>query len=119
MSDIEAKLASAVTDSDAREAISAALLHTYGESIIPAPEIKIALAILSGPSVGWIGVGVLMTDAEFNWEVSKRGHDQRTTAELWRPVKVASDTRPWHFHAFAKRPDCALVLAALRAKAPA
>lgn len=121
--DLDARLAAAVTDDEARSAIFDAVVDATPTAMILPEHIQAASwslrnrvnRLLEGPSAGWLGVGVLMIGAEFNWEVTKRGGDQRTGAELWRPVKVASDTRPWHFYAYAKRPDCALVLAALRA----
>lgn len=71
--------------------------------------------ILAGPRAGWIGVPLLTMPEGYNWELTKRDHRQRTSAELWRPLKVAGDTSQWHFYEHAQLPACALMLAVLSA----
>jgi len=122
MDGVDARLAGAVTNEEAHKALGDALNEwlpgpkrdwTTTEGAVQAECCLKAWRLLDGPSAGWIGVGVLMLPAGFYWRVIV--NDDGATATVQSPKGTAS-TAAWRYEeADAKRPDCALVLAARRA----
>lgn len=105
MTDLHERLAAAVTDEEAREALTAALLENW---ITKGPAItKRGQDLLAGDPAGWLGIGVLMMPEGSVWCLQTDFPDLNRA----RVTTEAGDT----FSEDAKRPDTALVLAALRA----
>lgn len=111
MADLDARLAAAVTDAEAREAIREAI---YGVTFDPRPLVR-ADNILAGDPAGWIGIGVLMVPE--GWPYWRAG-----SGSLWagwahiNRYDASHCDRKDEISTQAKRPDCALVLAALAAR---
>lgn len=120
---LEKRLAEAVTDEEAKAVLLAAAREAWpddeGHNARYVMRSR-ALAILNGPSAGWIGVGVLMMPKGHAWwDVGRIQADDS-------PMKGFSDgsthraciALSWGDErgrrGYAMRPDCALVLAALK-----
>lgn len=108
---LEKRLAEASTDDEAKAALLAAARKAWpddeGHNARYVMRSR-ALAILNGPSAGWIGVGVLMVPAGATFKLQV--FDNRCEAAVFPFDGGAFDgINRW------KRPDCALVLASLRA----
>jgi hypothetical protein len=103
MTDLHDKLAAAVTDEEAREAIGKAARAIGCWNFA-------TQKLLRGHPAGWIGIGVLMLSETATWEM----HPVPAPFPAWvawvhgRGVRGNPNGR-------AKRPDTALCLAALRA----
>lgn len=103
--DIRAQLAGARTDSEAREAIKAALDSLWPAVTDESDPWSECVNLLNGPVAGWLGVGYLMAGSY--WALDPA--EDRNGAATGEWSAYGSDGR-W---VDAKRPDCALVLAAL------
>lgn len=125
---LEKRLAEAVTDEEAKAVLLAAAREAWpddeGHNARYVMRSR-ALAILNGPSAGWIGVGVLMVPKGRPWWVGGPIIMYRGTEKEKPPCFRASVDRPYPYQpspapmadgAEAKRPDCALVLAVLKSK---
>lgn len=111
------RLASAVTDEEARLALGDAMDRVWPGMPHPSSPHRdawsTAFDILSGPPAGWLGVAVLMIPDDHWWQLDKlKDHG----ASAWvgprepRALTTGAD-------AAANRADCALVIAALQARA--
>lgn len=114
MADLDARLAGAVMDAEARLALYDAMLDLWPDEGGNATKARCE-DILNGDPVGWIGIGVLMVPDGAGWTVHERGSSPIDDAPCARVfwLRIGGQKRTW---SRAKRPDCALVLASLRAR---
>lgn len=112
--DLDKRLAEAVTDEEARSAIFDAAMEIEPPTVQYASDI---LRLLAGPSAGWLGVGVLMLGDRvaidgWGWQVSVEPLNKTSAhANVFGTLPWDNGERP-SWGASAKRPDCALVIAA-------
>lgn len=116
------RLAKAVSDEEAQE-----LLLEASRIAFPDDEDEAAIAIseiASGQPAGWIGIGMLMVPEGWEWQLSNRapkpmqGRAYIHNRELiYSGGGFSRNPKYRGEECTAMRPDCALVLAALRAMA--
>lgn len=116
MSDLHARLAAAVTDIEAGEAMSMAVRERWPFEIVDIDAVERCDTLLTGDPAGWIGIGVLMMPA--GWSVSRfwwAANEPRMAVALLTCADAKAANCERQAEGRANRPDCALVLAALKA----
>lgn len=105
--DLERRLAEATGDLDARTAMLDAAWATWGHGHGDASDkYHAACVLLDGPPAGWIGVGVLMHDADDVWMVEACVTFDNEKTGNWQAANFKGNV-------MTRRPDTALCLAAL------